>query len=329
MPLTEDERNILLGAGVVTVTVLTAAAIIAAVQAIPEEAPAKHSISIQATKGGTTEPAPGFYTYDEATSITVTAIAFEGYEFKGWYLNGEYAGVQQALTLTVSGQNVLIASFEETGAPPLIPAYIRPVQNCVTEDWWKAWVIWKGFLVGDVLQLGHDFFNYGFVKFKICDAAGNGVPGQFLAVYTDPMPDVTDFGSLKFLDGLVHTRDNPLILQSDGDGVVTAGLGYEWFEPGCPTTGAYCFRDTIGRSGKIHWVRLPWINEGWTGPPVWHDLYYLPPADITEWERLLNPVYRNLNAVHCYWVDNPSLLVQGDAIADCMVKIMPSKNISA
>ena len=53
----------------------------------------------------------------------------------------------------------------------------------------------------------------------------------------------------------------------------------------------------------------------------------MPAANIIYWERLRNPLYRNFNPVHCYWLDNPNLTVLGDAMSDCMVKFEESKNL--
>lgn len=319
MQLTEVQKNALIAFGISVGAGLTVAAGIAIAEALrpPEEPPAKHSVSIQATTGGTTDPAPGFYTYDFSTSVTVKAITFEDYEFKGWYLNGENVGTQETLTFTVNEQNVLIASFEEIGAPPLIPAFIKPVQNCVSEDWWKIWTV-AGYHTA--LALEHDFFNGGFVKFKICDSAGNGVPDQLLCVYSDPMPDVTDYGFLGLgIPSRVHTIDDPLLLGSDSEGVVAVPVKYLWQELGSD------YRDTIGQAGKAKSQCFPFFDWD-TYFPVYHGLTCGFNCVWRNWQRLKNPIYRTLNPIHCYWHENPNLLVYGDAYADCMVKIEPSKD---
>jgi len=314
MPLTEVQKNLLVGFGVSVVAGLTVATAIAIAEALrPGEAPAKHSLSVEATPGGTTDPPPGFYKYDEATSVTVTAIVFEGYEFKGWHLNGENVGSQETLTLTVYEQNILIASFEEIGAPPLLPSYIKPIQNCVAEDWWHTWV------EGRTLRLGQDFMVHGFVKFKICDAAGNGVPDQQLAVYGDVQPDITDYGFM-YINGRCPELSTPEILTSDSAGVVAAKIGYKWYEPNSD------FRGTIGYGGQAVYHTPLGIPSETTVYPIWDGYTVGWPRYWTRFERKRHPIYRTLNPVHVYWVDNPNLMVYGDCIADCVVKIEPSKN---
>jgi len=319
MSLTEEERAVLFGGAVVTVTALTAAAIVAALEG-PEKVAAKHSLVIQATAGGTTSPAPDYYEFAEPSNVTVSPTAFEGYTFKGWYLNGNFAGTTIPFTFLVSDQNLLIASFEKSDGSVLIPAYVKPVQNCVAEDWWHTWketVLGDlGFPVLDILHLEHDFFSRGFIKFKICDAAGNGVSGQQLAVYTEPMPDVTDFGVLLIgSPPLSHEKANPLILVTDGAGECAVLSYYKWTETGE-------FKETVGRAGRVHWGS--WFDHG-DITPIYNLLKSPMYTAFTSFTRLLNPIYRTVNSVHAYWRDNPNLAVWGDAYADCNVKIEPSK----
>ena len=278
--------------------------------------PGKYAVTIEATEGGTTDPAPNTYYYDSETTLTVAATVFEGYEFKGWYLNGEFQSSDLTFTFTTSGTDLLIASFQETGAPPLIPAYIKPIQNCKAEHWWKSWIEKSGVILENkFIKIGTDYFNEGFIKFKICDVAGNGVADQQIAVYTEPQPDPTDFGFV-LLNGEVHDIGNPLILTSDSEGVVVAKVTYKWVEPDSD------YRNTIGTGGSAHW----------TCPLSWGDTY---PIYVDAWmgylcrwdsfTRKKHPIFRNLNLVHAYWVDNPNLLVYGDCVADCMVKIEGDK----
>jgi len=301
------------------------ACIYAAVALTPRhDQPAKYAVTIEATVGGTTDPTPNTYEFDAETTVTVLALVTNPqYVFEGWYLDGHLESVEPSFTFTIRGNHLLIAAFYNPEEPPVIPALIKPIQNCSATHWWKVEKLWKGALIGDVLQIFQDFKTAGFVKFKIQDDVGNGVPGQKLAVYTDLMPDPTDYGSL-LLEGAVRTISDPLILTSNSEGVIAVKCEYEWYEHGCPTEGAYCYKNTLGQGGRIMIKRI-WTN--WHGPPVWHDLHFSPPANIIYWDRLRNPLYRNFNPVHCYWVDNPNLTVLGDATADCMVKLEESKNL--
>lgn len=316
--LTEFQTQVLMGFGASVVSGLTVAAILAALEV--EAIPAEHSVSIESTSGGRTEPASGFYRFDELTMLTVTAFAFDGYVFKGWYFNGDFVSAEATYTVMIEGQNLLIATFEEVGAPPLIPAYVRPTQNCVAEHWWDVWK--EKWEYEDVLRLGSSFYNYGFVKFKICDAAGNGVPDQKIAVYTDLMPDVTDHGFLYVgTTGTLTlaTIDNPFILTSLSDGQVNLKCMYQWNEPSSN------YKDTIGWGGKVSYRSA--ITRDWTGPPIWDGDSVPWPFWFESYVRMKHPIYRTLNPIHAYWVDNPSLPVWGDAFADCIIKLKPSHDL--
>lgn len=323
MPLSEFERDVLIGAGVVTAGGLIAAGILQALAAAPR-AEAKNSVSIEATTGGTTSPAPGFYTFDYATTLSVEATAFEGYFFAGWYLNGSMVSTDLAHQLQVEGQNVLIASFEPVGGPTLIPAFVKPIQNCVSTHWWRTWKEPEyggaGIFLRDRLHLETDYYADGFVKFKICDNAGNGVPDQILCLYTDPMPDVTEYGTLLLGYSAIGARyapfSDPVLIVTDGDGIATVRTRYVWYKSGD-------YKETIGRAGKVHYSSW-WSNGDIT--PIFDLLQSPTYTYFVSFTRLLHPIYRNLNTVHAYWQDNPNLLVYGDAVVDCNVKIEDSKN---
>ncbi len=55
---------------------------------LPPEEPMIHTIEIQSTDGGSTEPAPGTYSHSEGTTVNVTGISAEGYSFEKWVLDG-------------------------------------------------------------------------------------------------------------------------------------------------------------------------------------------------------------------------------------------------
>jgi hypothetical protein len=46
------------------------------------------TLTISDTVGGTTDPAPGSYDYDDETVVRVTAIPYSGYEFHHWEFDG-------------------------------------------------------------------------------------------------------------------------------------------------------------------------------------------------------------------------------------------------
>jgi len=81
-----------------------------------EEIP-KYTLHIEAGEGGTTDPPPGDYEYLENSSVSVTAIPDEGYEFDFWLLDGaQYTS--NPITVTMDADHELSAYFKEVEKCP-------------------------------------------------------------------------------------------------------------------------------------------------------------------------------------------------------------------
>jgi len=77
----------------------------------------QYTLTIVTTTGGTTDPPPGSYTYDEGTIVSVTAIPEENYKFDHWELNGTFYSDQLTVEVTMDNNYELKAFFEYL--PPL------------------------------------------------------------------------------------------------------------------------------------------------------------------------------------------------------------------
>lgn len=75
-----------------------------------------------ATVGGTTNPASGSYSYDEDTSVEVSALPSSGYSFDHWVLDGANAGSTNPISLVMDADHSLQAVF----------ALVPPVQYTLT-----------------------------------------------------------------------------------------------------------------------------------------------------------------------------------------------------
>ncbi|MFQ3351571.1 MAG: putative repeat protein (TIGR02543 family), partial [Candidatus Marivariicella framensis] len=62
---------------------------------------------VSATEGGSVNPSGG--TYDEDSSVTITATPIEGYEFTGWTGSNETSNV---ISITLSADITLTANFQ-------------------------------------------------------------------------------------------------------------------------------------------------------------------------------------------------------------------------
>lgn len=73
-----------------------------------------YTVEVNATEGGT---ASGGGTYSDGESVTVTATASEGYEFRGWTENGAIVSSNAEYTFTVNADRTLTATFKKKQAP--------------------------------------------------------------------------------------------------------------------------------------------------------------------------------------------------------------------
>ncbi|MEM3153503.1 MAG: PKD domain-containing protein, partial [Candidatus Bathyarchaeia archaeon] len=79
-----------------------------------------YTLKIETTAGGTTNPAPGTYTYAAGSLVQVTAVASSGYVFDHWELNGTNVGTATTYTVTMNNNYVLKAFFKAAPTPPTV-----------------------------------------------------------------------------------------------------------------------------------------------------------------------------------------------------------------
>ncbi|MBA7633360.1 hypothetical protein ES703_40926 [subsurface metagenome] len=77
------------------------------------EPPLQFSLIIAATLGGTTDPAPGIYTFDADTTVVVTAIPHAGYQFVEWQEGGVPISTDNPINLLMDADRSITAVFEE------------------------------------------------------------------------------------------------------------------------------------------------------------------------------------------------------------------------
>jgi hypothetical protein len=70
-----------------------------------------YTLTITATTGGTTDPAPGAHSYLSGTIVPVTATADTGYQFDHWELGTVNVGSANPYSVTMNGNHLLKAVF--------------------------------------------------------------------------------------------------------------------------------------------------------------------------------------------------------------------------
>ena len=72
--------------------------------------PGPYTLTLSANAGGTTNPVPGTYTYDDGgTEVTIEAIPDSGYTFSGW--SGDASGTNSSITIAMDSDKSITASF--------------------------------------------------------------------------------------------------------------------------------------------------------------------------------------------------------------------------
>ena len=71
--------------------------------------PVQYILTISAGTGGTTNPKPSTYTYDENAEMSIEAIPDSGYEFSGW--SGDASGTTNPITITMDSDESITTNF--------------------------------------------------------------------------------------------------------------------------------------------------------------------------------------------------------------------------
>jgi len=69
----------------------------------------QYTLTIAAGEGGTTNPAPGTYSYDTGTVVALEGVALAGYRFSNW--SGDASGEVNPTSVTMDGDKTVTANF--------------------------------------------------------------------------------------------------------------------------------------------------------------------------------------------------------------------------
>jgi len=89
-----------------------------------------YQLSITSTTGGTTNPAPGIYTYVNGTHVVITAVPNNGFSFDYWLLDGVKT-TQNPITINMNANHTLEAHFIDNIPPEISEPWQDPPANNV------------------------------------------------------------------------------------------------------------------------------------------------------------------------------------------------------
>jgi hypothetical protein len=93
------------------------------VDSVRVDPPANYILTISSGSGGSTTPSPGAYQYTEGTPVAVTANPNSGYVLDYWLLDGQNAGSQNPITVTMNSNHSLQANFQSSQHSLTVLAY--------------------------------------------------------------------------------------------------------------------------------------------------------------------------------------------------------------
>ena len=89
-----------------------------------------YTLMITSTIGGTTDLAPGIYTYVNGTRVVITAVPFNGFSFDYWLLDGVKV-TQNPITIIMNANHTLEAYFVDSIPPEISEPWQDPHANNV------------------------------------------------------------------------------------------------------------------------------------------------------------------------------------------------------
>jgi hypothetical protein len=193
-------------------------------------------LQIQASEGGTTEPAPtpsGIFK-KPGEIVTIKAKPNSGYTVGTWILDGAEIGQQDSIQVTMNMDHYVVVTFWEGGQPPA--SYPVAITNLNTVTAWGRFggIVELGLLntVSNVVvspinlsDTPGSMSEYP-MKFKVVDSAGRGVPNVPVDLWVDMVPDNSKYKGYLALNMALYTSGNRLRLTTDENGIVTVNIGY-------------------------------------------------------------------------------------------------------
>lgn len=192
--------------------------------------------------GGTTDPPPGTYTYEEGTQVTIRAIPDKNSKVDHWSVNGQYISGTNEVTITMDKNYYVNVFFKLRGRKLTIK--VLPKNGGTTDP------------------------SPGVHRYNV---------GEVVSITAYPNNDSGYYLDHWILDGEILQPENPITIKMDEDHVLRVVFGRVWFEE---RSEAYNFT-VIPMGNKTAWMWMyplyrfmdKHTKYSWTGAlyyPYWN-----------------------------------------------------------
>jgi len=265
----------------------------------PVGPPPEYSLTISATVGGTTDPAPGSYKHPYDTTVTVTAIPDSDYYFNHWVLDGVDAGKDNPINVLMDRDHTLEAVFGLVTPPAKAVIYdITFPESAAPGVTFKAtvWIHNAGDEAGNFRITWYLHWSGARGESDVfpwdpCTKAGISTP-----YITMPSEDATITFQSQHLEGETWiTDDERTVTVKPGNPYATVEEAYtptetepnQWqpWSVKVHNTGGYGYigAAVFNRPDSPGLVKLRWMGQEWELPPgEWSYIYYTYPLETCE-----------------------------------------------
>jgi len=232
----------------------------------------KFLLQTSAGPGGTIKPYSASGIYEPAGAVvTITVTANSGYTIgqileDGNPINNSTTETTTTFQVTMNMNHEIDVVFYQGGQPPTGAPVAIQALNTIAYVWGYYGCQIKLGAINSLSSIkittcdaNWDFaaVEFTYIKFKVVDSNGNGIPGVQVQLYPSLFPDASKYEGYLILNAQMISQNNPLILTTGSDGTVTLSLSY------------FCNPTSIGSPYKMPWDAGLFINYVNPIPPFY------------------------------------------------------------
>jgi hypothetical protein len=101
----------------------------------------RYRLTLSAGSGGTTNPRPGSYTYDDGTAVRIAAVPDEHYQFLSW--SGSLSGSTNPAVVIMDSDKSIEALFQRALYPPLNFSGVKMLNRSLSQAEYVNVLSWQ------------------------------------------------------------------------------------------------------------------------------------------------------------------------------------------